>query len=273
MPAQNLEPLWRERLRKIRCEPRKIRFPDVHTGGLPQDREWCEVVDGGTTRRIRLHDYPDIFDVPGLYEQIFYQRLKCCSPNRVARLLEDVVRDFGQKPDGFRVLDVGAGNGMAGEELHVRGARRMVGIDIIEEAKHATERDRPEIYDEYFVADLTDLPESVEEKLRAENLNCLISVAALGFGDVPPKAFLKALDVIDSPGWLAFNIKEDFLQERDTTGFSRLIRQLNRDSIIQSQALRRYRHRLSIKGKPLYYVAVVAKKLVDVPDHLMMDDA
>lgn len=68
---------------------------------------------------------------------------------------------------------------------------------------------------------------------------------------------------------MAFNIKEDFLCERDETGFCELIRQLSRERIIQMQAYRRYQHRLSVTGKPLYYVAVVAKKLKGVPEHMI----
>ena len=96
-----------------------------------------------------------------------------------------------------------------------------MGIDIFQEAKEAAERDRPGVYDDYLVRDLTDLPEPDEERLRQRNFNCLVTVAALGFGDIPPAAFVKALDLIDTPGWIAFNIKEDFLCERDDTGFCR----------------------------------------------------
>lgn len=83
---------------------------------------------------------------------------------------------------------------------------------------------------------------------------------------MPPTAFAKALDLIESPGWLAFNIKEAFLDESDTTGFDKAIRSLCREHVIQIQAYRRYRHRVSITGEPLYYVAVIAKKLRDLPD-------
>ena len=38
------------------------------------------------------------------------------------------------------------------------GVDTVVGIDIIEEAAMALERDRPGIYSEYFVEDLTSLP-------------------------------------------------------------------------------------------------------------------
>ncbi len=106
--------------------------------------------------------------------------------------------------------------------------------------------------------------------MRRLDANCLTTVAALGFGDIPPQAFVKALDLIATPGWLAFNLKEDFLRERDTSGFSRLIRRLNRDGYIQTLCYRRYQHRLSVTSEPLHYVAVIARKLKDL-DHELME--
>ena len=171
------------------------------------------------------------------------------------------------------MLDVGAGNGMVGDELQHRGVGKVVGVDIIEAAKKATLRDRPDVYDDYRVADLTDLPETEEEVLRKHRLNCMTTVAALGYGDIPPAAFLKALDIIDTPAWLAFNIKEDFLHESDQSGFSRLIRRMMQQDYIQPQCYRRYRHRLSITGEPLYYIAMIAKKRKPVASTLFTEFA
>jgi predicted TPR repeat methyltransferase len=262
------EPKWRESYRQIDSQVEALRLPSVQQRRVSQDAEWCEVVVSGETRRIRFHDYDEVFKIPGLYEELFYRQLECCSPFRVANLIEDLLADYGQAPSDLRLLDIGAGNGMVGEELRARGVETIVGVDIIPEAKEATYRDRPEVYNDYFVTDLTDVPEQDEEELRKHDFNCMTTVAALGFGDIPPAAFLKALDLIDTPGWVAFNIKEDFLHEEDNSGFSRLVRLLSRERIIQIQAYRRYQHRLSIAGEPLHYVGMVARKLCDVPDHL-----
>lgn len=269
MSNQALQPQWRHRFSQMESPIEAIRFPKVEGKEIAQDEEWFEVVTGEKTWKLRCHDYHEIYKVRGLYEQLFYECLQCCSPSRVARLLEDVLHDFDDDMQDLRVLDVGAGNGMVGDELCARNIDAIVGIDIVQEAKEATQRDRPEVYDDYLVSDLTDLPEQDEERLRQKKLNCLVTVAALGFGDIPPAAFAKALDLIDTPGWMAFNIKEDFLCERDDSGFSQLIRRLIREDIIQFQAYRRYQHRVSITGKPLHYVAVVARKLKDVPDHFL----
>jgi predicted TPR repeat methyltransferase len=247
-----------------RTERFDIRFP-ARERVISQDEEWCEVGFNGAARRIRFHDYADIYAIPGLYEQLFYDELECRSPKTVTTLLGEELSREGAAADQLTILDVGAGNGMVGEELTHLGAGSVVGVDIIEEAALAAERDRPEVYDDYFVVDLTAIPGNVRPKLEARRFNCLTSVAALGFGDIPPLAFAEAYNLIADGGWVAFTIKEDFLSERDGTGFSRLIRRMLGEDTLELRGERRYRHRLSVTREPLHYVAMVARKQRSVP--------
>jgi SAM-dependent methyltransferase len=237
----------------------EITFPS--NGALSQDEEWCIVRADGVERRLRFHDYGEIYDLPGLYEQLFYEHLKCCSPETVVGLLERELRSSGIDPRRLSVLDVGAGNGMVGERLASIGASSIVGADIIPEAARATERDRPDVYDDYLVVDLTALDDGVRRHLESRRLNLLTSVAALGFGDIPPAAFATAYDLLAQEGWLAFCIKEDFLEDDAVgSGFARLIRELVERGLVEIRAQERYRHRLSSSGEPLHYVALVASK-------------
>jgi SAM-dependent methyltransferase len=256
-----------ERFSQIDSEVEDLRLPSDGRE-LDQDEEWCEVVVSGKRRRIRFHDYDEIYRIPGLYERLFYQRLRCCSPSRVVRLLEGVLADFDEDISDLRVLDLGAGNGMVGDELDAREVDAVVGVDIHPEAREAARRDRPGVYDDYVVTDLAK-PSPVQRKvLRPGRFNCLTCVAALGYGDIPPRAFLHAFDLLEVPGWVAFNIKESFLKERDETGFSRSIRELVRQEVLQVQAYWRFRHRLSVAGEPLYYIAMIARKLRELPREL-----
>ena len=243
----------------------EIRLPGREAAAYDQDEEWCEVIVDGEMRRIRFHDYDEIYSIPGLYEQLFYEELECDSPRTVCGLLSDYLSRDGHRPETLRVLEVGAGNGMGGEELRRLGVDRLVGVDIIAEAASAAERDRPGAYDDYLVVDLTGLSDPERELLERQRFNSLVTVAALGFGDIPPDAFATAYNLVSPGGVVAFNIKEDFVSDGDGTGFSGLISRGLDTGAIEQVAERRYRHRLSVAGEPLYYMAIVAEKRADLP--------
>lgn len=249
----------------------RVQFPPTDAASLEQDEVTFQIIEkGGQEVKIRFHDYDQIYLRPGLYEQLFYDRLKCTSPAKVGQLLELALETDREAITELRVLDLGAGNGMMGEVLKNRhGVARLVGADIIPEARDAAYRDRPDVYDEYFVADFTDLKQQDEEQLEEWRFNCLTSVAALGFGDIPPQAFFNAMRLLQADGWLAFNIKETFLNRSDQSGFSRFIRELIFSEYLDIYHLERYRHRLSMEGVPLYYFALVGRKKAQIPDDFL----
>jgi hypothetical protein len=242
-----------------------VRFPHVDGDAPDQDREWCEVQIEGETRRIRFHDYDEIYNVPGLYEAIFHDHLKCTSPGVVVGLLAEELRGEGVEPGSLRGLDVGAGNGLVGEELQRLGVDSLVGVDLLQEAADAAERDRPGLYADYIACDLTDLDPTERRRIEAPSSNLLTTVAALGFGDIPCAAFLTAYNAIEDGGWIAFNIKAEFLDADDPTGFAKLVRTMLSDGILEERTRRRYDHRLSMTGDALEYIALVGIKRSDAP--------
>jgi SAM-dependent methyltransferase len=241
--------------------------PDLNR--IEQGKEYFILSQDGKQEKIRFHDYDRIYEIPGLYEHLFYERYRCNSPEVVCGLLKDQLDGLDSETRPLKVLDIGAGNGMVGEKLVDMGADEVVGVDIIEEAAQALERDRPGIYKDYFVADLTDLPPEVEQSLSEDDFNCMTVVAALGFDDIPPAAFAQGFNFVQSPGWVAFNIKEDFVCESDTSGFCRLIELIDQEGVLEICARRRYRHRFCQDGTPLYYHAVVGKKRQDIPQEML----
>jgi len=247
----------------------RIQFPKGETSHLDQNEAYFYLQHEDGQRKIRFHDYDEIYQVPGLYEQIFYDRLKCTSPNKVTSILEAAVKQSQDNLSELRILDLGAGNGMMGEALKNHGVSRLVGVDIIPEAYDATIRDRPGMYDAYYVEDFTSLTDEKREEIKSWQCDCMVTVAALGFGDIPPKAFVEALNIIKSEAWVAFNIKETFFDISDDSGFSKMIRELIFSKYLDVYYIERYRHRLSIDGEPLYYFAIAGKKMFDVPDEFL----
>ena len=220
-------------------------------------------MDDAPPKPVRFHDYAEIYAIPGLYERLFRDELKCTSPETVVGLLEDALGQRGGDASDLRVLDLGAGSGMVAEELRRAGSDHIVGLDITEAAQMAADRDRPGVYDNYLVADMCAPDPDVDRALSEADLNCLTSVAALGFGDIPPSAFANSVNYIAVGGLVAFTLRDRFLE--DGGPYSKLIERLLNESVLRPLARRRYRHRFSTGGTPLYYIAMVAEKTTQVP--------
>ncbi|MBT5708380.1 MAG: class I SAM-dependent methyltransferase [Verrucomicrobia bacterium] len=247
----------------------RIQFPPAHEHDLGQDEAYFHLVEGDQQITLRFHDYDQIFKRPGLYEQLFYDRLKCTSQKKVCALLDQSLRAELMTCSELRVLDLGAGNGMMAGELRNLGVSRIVGADIIEEARVAAYRDRPNVYDDYTIADFTKLSPEEEADFAEWNFDCLTSVAALGFGDIPAEAFLQAIRLISPNGWVAFNIKETFLDRSDLSGFSVFIRELIASEYLDIHHLQLYTHRLSMEGVPLKYFAFIGRVVKQVPEDFL----
>ncbi|KIX13983.1 hypothetical protein [Dethiosulfatarculus sandiegensis] len=69
--------------------------------------------------------------------------------SEIKRNFPEASDEMGQ--DQVCALDMGAGNGMADEQLRFRlDCESLVGVDIFPEAKQVVFRDRPGVYDEYL---------------------------------------------------------------------------------------------------------------------------
>ena len=247
----------------------KIQLPKIERHNLSQNEAFFYLInDKGKKEKISFHDYGRIYKTPGLYEQIFYDRLRCKSPKVVTELLYKAHQTIEKNFTELRVLDLGAGNGLMGEALKKYSVARIVGVDIQPMAKVALNRDRPGIYDDYLIEDFTKLEKKQCDEIKEWSFDCLTTVAALGFGDIPVKAFHQAMNLIDEKGWVAFNIKETFLHPTDQSGFSQFIRKLILSEYWQVYFIERYKHRLSMEGVPLYYYSIVAKKRSHIPEDL-----
>ena len=153
-----------------------------------------------------------------------------------------------------RVLDLGAGNGHVGSQLHELGVTQLWGVDVLPEARAAAQRQHPHVYTGYSL-----VGSDLLKNIRSFAPNVLICVAALGFGDIDPALFESILSGLPSGSILAFNIKEQFLNTLDPSGFNKLFARLTEQGRLKPIRQWRHFHRLSTWGDPLYYLGVVAE--------------
>ena len=69
----------------------RIRFPKNIAHNTGQDAAYFYLQGKEKDRTIRFHDYDEIYQIQGLYEQIYYDRLKCTSPSKVTSILKSAV--------------------------------------------------------------------------------------------------------------------------------------------------------------------------------------
>ena len=206
----------------------------------------------GDTERIALHDYATVYAVPGLYEEVVQRRLECASPATVASALAEAA---GEQVTDLRAFDLGAGNGVVGEELTARGMTVVVGADGIPQARDAAHRDRPQLYRHYLVGQRLDSSE-VRHLITDEGLNALVTAGAVGQGHVPVEALGKLWDAFPSGSYLALTVS-DVDGRSDLADVETTLAQRTATRIL---IRRHFRHRVSMAGAELFYVVLVAVK-------------
>jgi trans-aconitate methyltransferase len=230
------------------------------TPGTTQDLESLTVTtDDGRTEQMRLHEYDRVYAVPGLYEEVVQRRLECASPRVLAESLVAEVRAAGEEEAALKILDLGAGNGVVGEELRRQGVREpLVGLDTSRIAPQAAERDRPGLYERYLTEPLDAV--DVAGLVAEHGLTCLAGAGALGIGHVTRAQIASAWAAFGPGAWLAVTFPEDILGPAggELGEFVQALRDGEQDT--QVLRLERFRHRLRMSGEPLHYYVLVARR-------------
>lgn len=228
-----------------------VHFPNQATGG--PDEEIFEVTfDDGRVERFTMHDYGRVYAVPGLYEEVVQRMLGCATPDVVAELLA------GAASGEVRVLDLGAGNGVSGEALARAGLRPVVAIDLEPQARVATLRDRPGLYDLVLTGDVASLPPADAEAVRALEPNALTLVGALGNDHVAPAGVRAAAELLTGDALVAY-AHPDY---EDDGPLRAALAQLGGVTELER---RHYVHRRTASGGERTWQAVVVRVRRDAP--------
>jgi hypothetical protein len=214
----------------------------------------------GTTDSFRLHEYDRLYAVPGLYEEVVQRRLQSASATILAQRLVACAARAGTPAEELAVFDLGAGNGVSGEELRAHGVGgTLVASDASPAARDAARRDRPGLYAEYLVGDTDDLPQ-VPELIRDHGLNALVTAGALGLGHISAESFHRLWSAFPAGAWFSVSLHED-LAEPGASDFGDYLAGFEARADGGEILVREpFRHRLTMAGEPITYVALVARK-------------
>ena len=214
--------------------------------------------DGGE-ERFRLHAYDRVYAIPGLYEEVVQRRLVSASATILAERLVACAADAGTDPGELAVFDLGAGNGVSGEELRARGVGTIVASDGIPEARAAAQRDRPGLYAEYLVGDTDDLPQ-VTRLIGEHGLNALVAAGALGLGHISAASFHRLWSAFPPGAWFSVSLHEELAEPGGSDFGDYLAGFESREDGGEILVREPFRHRLTMAGEPITYVAIVARK-------------
>ena len=213
----------------------------------------------GTEEQFRLHEYERVYAIPGLYEEVVQRRLLSASATILAERLVTCAAAAGTDPGELAVFDLGAGNGVSGEELRARGVGTIVASDGIAEARDAARRDRPGLYTEYLVGDTDDLPQ-VADLIGEHGLNALVCAGALGLGHISADSFHRLWSLFAPGAWFSVSLHEDLAQAGGSDFGDYLAGFEARGDGGQILVREPFRHRLTMAGDPITYVAIVARQ-------------
>lgn len=238
----------------------QIRLPE-NIEDLPINEEYFFIIENGVERRLKLHDYAEVYRIPGLYNYLALEKLYYRSPEVLASILSETLKDSGDSMENLSLLELGAGSGLFGQAVTKLGVRSIIGIDIVPEAAEAARRDCPGTYQDYFTEDLTLLSTPTRDILKAQKLNGFVCCSALSDGHIPSKAFATGVNLIQTQGWVLFNLaKTSYECDRNCPEFVRFYRQAIKQGYLKVYGTKYYLHRRFFNGQPLEYVAILAKK-------------
>ena len=230
--------------------------------GTPEtDGEYVALQEDGSDEVIvHLHDYPRLYEVPGLYEHIVQELLVCRSPQVAVCGLARALSRLGLDPAELTLLDLGAGTGLVGELVRELGVGAVVGVDALAAARTACLRDRPGSYRDYLVGDLADPSPELLARLRDHRPNGLISAGAFGGAHAPATALLNALALLPAGAPVVFTIDERWMRADGPGGFRTPVNELLASGELELIERAQFRHRLTTAGKPVDYELLIAAR-------------
>lgn len=234
-----------------------IEFPSIDEG-ISQREEFFFATIDGQRKQISIHDYKTMYQYPLLYDVVLYLTLKCETPQEICRVLKESLQKKSFDPQNLKILEIGAGSGAFGESLKNQvGIKKLIGLDIEPLAEKATSRDRKDLYDAYFVLDLTKMTSSDKSALIQEDFNCIALASAAGFGNhIPVEGFEAAFNLLKKDDWFIYHVKRD-QKDQESIDLCKWIDRKIDEGKIELVSKESCFHRKSINGQDIFYDVII----------------
>lgn len=228
--------------------------------GPPQaDGEYVGLRQPGADEEIvHLHDYERLYMLPGLYEHIVQDLLRCRSPQAAVEGLALALTRLELDPAALTLLDFGAGTGLIGGLVRALGVGAVVGLDALPAAREACLRDRPGIYLDYLVGDLASPTPQLLARLCGLHLTGLVSAGAFGGTHASAAALAQAIDLLGPGAPVVFTIDERWMRADGPGGFGTEVARLLETGRLRLLERSGFQHRLTTTGNPIQYERLVA---------------
>jgi len=225
---------------------------------LSNYKEHFFLTQNGQERKVLLHDYAEMYQNHGLYEYVCFQHLAYQAPQVLSSFLIEQLTKAQEEVSALKLLDIGAGSGLTAKALVALGVKSITGIDIYPEAAEAAKRESPNVYEEYYVEDLSQLDQETHQVLKNKIFNCLVCCSALPA--LPASVFIPAFNLIRLNAWIAFNVKKDIWEDHSSTGFVAQHPWVDNNEVFEIRAQLSYLRRYTTDGRPVEDVAIVGTK-------------
>ena len=174
-----------------------VRFPEQETGG-PDEEAFEVTFDDGRVERLTMHDYGRVYAIPVSTRR---SSSGCWAARRPTWW-----RAWWRTPRPARSASSISAPATASRARRSRsaGVRPVVAIDTEPEARTATLRDRPGLYELVLTGDVSALAPADVDAIRALRPNALTLVGALGNDHVAPEGLAAAAALLTDDALIAY---------------------------------------------------------------------
>ena len=177
----------------------------------------------GTHYGIKVEEVKQIYDKTASEYEQFYTKTGWVAYIHSAKLFEKVLSKLGFEKD-CKILDVGAGTGLVGNEMYKLGYANLTGIDLSEEM--LAEASKKGVYKHLVQVDMYNFDISI----YSQKFDAVISIGTFTVGQLKPEIIPKLARFVRPGGVVCISFR-DITWENPETGFTKQVEEMEKTGV------------------------------------------